>query len=590
MKRGLILLVFLVLMPSVLAAISLDPISRDRVNLGDNLQVSGKISVSSDMFVLLKLILDCEQSDIPLLIRSISLTANKDYSISENLQIPIVEEGACTIRTELEKSGNIIETSRSSTFTITKELKGEFDIPSNTYQLGDRLTLKGKIQRLNGDLVNGFGTLYLRSNGTIAFADSVQVNSGSFSYARSTTDMPAGSHTLQFDVQDSYGNKVLLDLGSLTIENRLTISSVVNKELFLPGEKVEVSGSVKKFDDTPADSGEVTADFNNQTYKDTFTRGYYSISFTIPPNSRSGDHGIDVVVRDSFGNIGSAFLKAAVTQVPTSLKLVLPETTLTPKSALKLTPVLYDQAEDKIFKDVLVEVTDAKGKKQFSENVPADKELTLELPADAAPGEWAASVRLDKLKETVNFEVVENIALGFDLVNQTLYITNIGNVKFKSTLDFIFSGPTNVTKTKKLSLNVDETESINLGSGLEDGVYDIEVYGKTFNGVYIEGTSSFTWILYIIIGLLVLLILHIGRNFFKLHRKHQHHLREMEKGKITVKKIIQHKQETAPKPKKSFTEGAREFRDRILRDVIKRDKEQTQKELRDKFQKEYIKK
>ena len=590
MKRGIFVLVALLLLPSVFASIDINTIDKTSVNLGDNLEVSGKISRSSDTFVLFKLILDCEQTEIPLLIRSISLKANQDYQFSETLNIPSVEEGSCSIKTELEKSGNILETSQSSSFAITKELKGEFDIPSNTYQLGDRLTLKGKIQRLSGDLVNGFGTLYLKSNGTIAFADSVQVDSGAFSYARSTTDMPAGSHLLQFDVQDPYGNKVLLDLGSLTIENKLSITSEVNKEIFLPGEKVEVSGSVKKFDDTPADAGSVTADFNNQTFEDTFTRGYYSITFIIPPNSRSGDHGVDIVVHDSFGNIGSAFLKAVVTQVPTSLKLNLAESTLTPKSALKITPILYDQAEDKIFQEVLVEVTDAKGKKQFSENVPADKELTLELPADAAPGEWAASVRLDRLKETVNFNVVENVALAFDLVNQTLYITNLGNVKFKSALNFIFSGPTNITKTKKLSIDINETESINLGSGLEDGIYDVEVYGKTFNGVYIEGTSSFTWVLYIIIGLLLLLLIHITRNFFKLHRKHQHHLRETEKGRITVKKIIQHKQETAPKPKKSFTEGAREFRDRILRDVIKRDKEQTQKDLRDKFQKEYIKK
>lgn len=589
MKRGLFILVFLMLLPSVFASIDINTIGKTQVNLGDNLEVSGKISQSSDMFVLFKLILDCE-SDVPLLIRSISLKANQDYQFSETLNIPTVNEGSCTIKAELEKSGNILETSKSSSFTITKELKGEFDIPSNTYQLGDRLTLKGKIQRLNGDLVNGFGTLYLITNSTIAFADSINVDSGLFSYARSTTDMPAGTHKLQFDVQDSYGNKVLLDLGSLEIANKLTITSSLNKELFLPGEKVEISGSVKKFDDTPADSGEVTADFNNQTFEDTFTRGYYSISFSVPIDSRSGDHGIDLVVRDSFGNIGSAFFKATVTQVPTSLKLELPETTLTPKSVLKLTPIIYDQANDKVFQDVLVEVTDAKGKKQFSEQVPSDKELTLELPTDASPGEWAVSLRLDKLKETVNFNVIENVDLAFELVNQTLYITNIGNVKFKSALDFIFSGPTNATKTKKLSININETELINLGSGLEDGIYDVEVYGKTFNGVYIEGTSSFTWVLYIIIGLLLLLIIHISRNFFRLHRKHQHHLRETEKGRITVKKIIQHKQETAPKPKKSFAEGAREFRDRILRDVIKRDKEQTQKDLRDKFQKEYMKK
>lgn len=590
MKRGLLILALLILLPSVYASINLEQIERQRVNLGDKLDVSGTIVVSSDMFALLKLTLQCQQNEIPLLIRSLTINANKEHKFSESLYISAVDEGSCAIRAILEKNGNVIDDARSNSFTITKELSGQFTLPTSALQLGDYLNIKGTVKRLSGILVNGFGTLYLKSNSTIAFADAVEIEDGNLDYSRATTDMPSGSYSLQFDVQDSYGNKVLLDVGNLEIINKLTLTANLNKELFLPGEKIEIVGSISKLDGSLASSGVVRLDFNNKTFESSFSRGAYAISFDIPKDIRSGDHGIDIVVRDSFGNAASTFLKASVAQVPTSIKLVLESTTLTPKGILNVKPVLYDQANDKIFKDLSVEVTDAKGKRVFSANVPADKELGLELPQDAPPGEWAVTAKLDKLKETLIFNVVEKIDLNLELTDQTLFITNIGNVKFKSPIDIIFTGAINITKTKKLSLNVNETESINLGAGLTDGIYDVEVYGKTFNGVTIVGASSYTWIFFVVIALLLLLLFHIIHNFFRLHRKHKAHLREFEKGKHVAHVIIQHKKEEEQKPKKTFTESAREFRDRILRNVITQEKEKTQKELREKFQKEYLKK
>lgn len=589
MKSGLVILAFLILLPSVYASINLESIERQKVNFGDKLDVSATIVVSSDMFALLKLTLQCPQTEIPLLIRSLTLNANKEQKFSESLYISAVNEGVCSIRANLERNGNIIDEAKTNSFTITRELSGQFTLPTSALQLGDYLIIKGTIKRLSGILVNGFGTIYLKSNNTIAFADAIEIEDGNLDYSRSTTDMPSGSYSLQFDIQDSYGNKVLLDVGNIEIINKLTMTANLNKELFLPGERIEIVGSISKLDGSLASSGVVRTDFNNKTFENTFSRGAYAISFDIPKDIRSGDHGIDIVVRDSFGNAASTFLKASLAQVPTSIKLVLESTQLTPKGILNVKPVLYDQANDKIFKDLLVEVTDAKGKRVFSDNVPADKELGLELPQDAPPGEWAVTAKLDKLKETLIFSVVEKIDLDVKLLDQTLLITNIGNVKFKSPVDIIFTGPVNITKTKKLSLNVNETETINLGSGLADGIYDVEVYGKTFNGVNIVGSSSYIWIFIVVIALLVLLLLHIINNFFKLHRKHKAHLREFEKGKHTAHVIIQQKKEEN-KPKKTFTESAREFRDRILRNVINQEKEKTQKELREKFQKEYLKK
>lgn len=592
MKRGLVILAFLILLPSVYASINLDSLERQKVNFGDKLDVSGSVTVNSDMFASLKLVLQCEQSEIPLLIRSLTLNANKEQKFSESLYISGTNEGSCAIRAILEKNGNIIEDARSNSFTITKELSGQFTIPTAPLQLGDYLDVKGIVKRLSGALVNGFGTLYLKSNGTIAFADAVEIDSGSLDYSRSTTDMPAGSYSLQFDIQDSYGNKVLLDVGKLDILNKLTITANLNKELFSPGEKIEIVGSISKSDGNLAASGVIRADFNNQTFENTFSRGAYALSIDIPKDIRSGDHGIDIVVRDSFGNAGSTFLKASVSQIPTLIKLVLASTQLTPKGILTVKPVLYDQANDKIFKDLSVEVTDAKGKRVFSDNVPADKELSLDLPQDAPPGEWAVTAKLDKLKETLIFTVVEKIDLDIKLVDQTLFIINIGNVKFKSPIDIILTGQTNTSKTKKLSLNVNETEEVNLGSGVADGIYNVEVYGKTFNGINIKGTHNYLRIfIYIIVILLILLLLNVIRGTLKLNRRHKVHLREFEKGKHTAHVIIQHKKEEENKPKKkTFTESAREFRDRILRNVINQEREKTKKELREKFQKEYLKK
>lgn len=591
MKRGLLLLFLLVLIPSVYASIEVNSIDKEKVNIGDKIQASGKILVSTDMFATLKLLLQCEQSEIPLLIRSLTLRANKEESFSESLYTPAFNEGICSIRAVLERSGEPIEDTKSPSFTITKELLGEFAPLQKSLQLGDLFIVKGKIKRISGVQINGFGTLTLKSNGTIAFADAIEIEDGTFDYSRPTADMPPGSYTLEFDVQDSYGNKALFNLGPIDILNKLTVTASLSKETFLPGETIKVEGSALRLDSKPAESGIVKLDFSNQTLEASISKGSFAFSIQTQKNIRSGDHGIDIVARDSFGNAGSAFIKATITAVPTSLKLEIAETTLTPKGTLKLKPTLLDQANDKIIQSVLVEVIDARGNKAYSESVSSDQELSLELPLDAAPGEWAATTRLDKIKETITFSVVEKTDLDINLVNQTLYITNIGNIKFKSPLDIVYTGPINTTKTKKLSLNVKETEEIDLGLGLKGGIYNIEVYGKTFNNVYIEGTRNYLRILiYIILVLLILLLLNIIRGTLKLHRRHKVNIKEFHRGQQTAHRIIEQQKAEAQKPKKSFVESAREFRDRILRDVIKREKEQTQKELRDKFQKEYLKK
>ncbi|MDP4012822.1 MAG: hypothetical protein Q8R00_04425 [Candidatus Nanoarchaeia archaeon] len=593
MKRGLAIILMLILIPSVYATITLDSVEPSSLNLGDKLSVSGSVTLDYDTFAILKLVLVCQDNETPLLTRSLSLKAGQASLISESLYPPTNAEGSCNIKAMLIVNSKVIESVNSNSLTITKDLNSEFNVPDTDLQLGDDLIVGGSITRLNGAKINGFGSLYLRSGGNVSFADSVEVKNGEFSYKRSTKDMPSGSYQLQFEVQDSYGNKELFDVATLDILNSLKVSGKLVKEVLNPGEKLIVEGSALRSDDSKAGSGTIVAVFDNKSYGDIISKGSFKVVIPLASDIKTGEHLVDVTVMDEDGNTGGVFLKASVNAIPTTLKLDMVNTELSPKGVVKVKSELFDQAGDFIETKVFVEIENANSKRMFYDEINTGEELQLELPFDSAPGEWSVSSEYSGLEIEIKFNVNENLALNYVVEGQKLYVTNVGNIKVKEPLEISFSGAMETTKTKKLSLDVNETSEIFLGTGLITGYYEINIGDKIFNDIYLEKTRDYSWIYWIITAALVLLLLHIGFNYLKLGQIKQWHNREVEKGKQTSKNIFERKKVEEAKSKETkrpFNEGVKEFRDRILADVRKRDREETKDRMRDQFKKDFMNK
>ena len=130
MKKRLLVLLFLLLIPSVDALISLEGPDRQVYNLGDKVVVKGYLTEEEDFYGLFNLFFDCE-NDLQVLVRFISLKKNEKEEFSENLPVPFFLGSECSVKATLVVNNTVIEEVKSPLFKISKELKGKFELKAN---------------------------------------------------------------------------------------------------------------------------------------------------------------------------------------------------------------------------------------------------------------------------------------------------------------------------------------------------------------------------------------------------------------------------------------------------------------------------
>jgi biopolymer transport protein ExbD len=129
----------------------------------------------------------------------------------------------------------------------------------------------------------------------------------------------------------------------------------------------------------------------------------------------------------------------------------------------------------------------------------------------ATPGSYTVKLAYGSLKMEDTFAVASITGLDIRLDNQTIVVTNIGNIPFNDVVYLDFNSGTYVFD-EKLGLDPGEGKNLLLYDMVETGTYDIVVkYGsseKRFSGVYIEGKKRVKLnIFYIILVILVILII-----------------------------------------------------------------------------------
>ena len=182
-KRGLIslrVLVAVVCLPSVIASISLISPEQTTFNFGDLLEISGTALETTDINGVLKYELDCGETDI-LATKAISLRANVEKSFEETFTIPQSLTGSCTMHVFVESNGNTQVEARSTTFAITEALNAEITLDKESVQLGDSVTLKGIITKMDGRAIDGLAKIAFKTGSDIVVQDTMKVSKGKFS-------------------------------------------------------------------------------------------------------------------------------------------------------------------------------------------------------------------------------------------------------------------------------------------------------------------------------------------------------------------------------------------------------------------------
>ena len=327
---------------------------------------------------------------------------------------------------------------------------------------------------------------------------------------------------------------VLQTLSGIEYEYVLTqefqVSDLINVEIlsedqeFNPGEEINIEGEAIKENGNAVKSGIVELKVNegNSTIiekHDTIKNGYFFLNFSTPTDIKAGQYNVNIKVyqTDSSGKVtnkGFANFNLLIKQVPTTLEIFIEDKEVEPGTNLEIKGILHDQTGEKIEANVMLTVKNNKDEIIEQAELKTDNVLEVPIPYNEPPLEWTVSAVSNELTTEIDFEILEKEAVKVELLNNTILITNVGNIAYNKSLSIKIG---NESLNIDVYLDVDKSQKYILKA--PDGEYEIEVLGEEgnlFNGrtlltgkaVEIKKVSSvMTFMRYPLVWIFIFLVL-----------------------------------------------------------------------------------
>lgn len=479
MKRGLLLLLILFIVPFVSASIYTDSSLKTQYNLGDSIQLSGYLVRDNATTGIFSILLGCGNETQQLAVKSINVKSQESATFSYNLPVTGVLTGSCKFLLSLKDfSNNPLEQYETSGFDISKELVGNFDTNAKEFQLGDNLVITGSLKNLNNEEVNGLAIIYIKKDGTNYLVDSKDIIGGVFSYETTVASIPAGAYTVDVKASDANGNEESFEnILGFNLYDELIIAAKTGKSAYLPGDALALGGSVHKKTGPSVSDVKIDIIFENQTYTSDVKDGQFSFNSVLDKKIKSYFHNITLNVKDSNGNFGSSVTNFEIIPIPTNLEAEFDKSGYIPEDSINIQVNLYDQARDILSRPLKLKMIDVDGNVVYEDTKLTTDPISYKLPQFAKPGEWKLDLESENLKLNKNIVVEKMELLSVDLVGQTLTVKNMGNELYDNKVDIDSDG---VIKSEGVRLKPDEQTAIELYKLFDDGTHTINVLGKTF--------------------------------------------------------------------------------------------------------------
>lgn len=286
-------------------------------------------------------------------------------------------------------------------------------------------------------------------------------------------------------------NKVTADSAEFELTSGLDVSVDLSGVQLMPEEKLNVKGSAYKRNGE-AVNGFVEASINSLglNVSGVVKDGIFNFSFTIPREAHAGEYELvaEAYERDSNGdkvNAGLAEGNFRVKQINDKVDLAFSSQIVTPGSEFTFTALLYDQAGDEVSEDIALSLYYPNGSLIEKRLVKAGKAESIAIKQTDIPGYWKVDAEVGKIKTSKAFYVEEMQKAEFTFANDTLTITNVGNVDYTKAVEVMIGDKKEIVQ---INVSVGETRKFKLYA--PDGEYDISVNDGTQLNSF--GTSLLT--------------------------------------------------------------------------------------------------
>ncbi len=359
--------------------------------------------------------------------------------------------------------------------------------PNKIYNLGDSVSIPILIKALTN--IKGSLEMTLICGG---IEKNFYKNGISLKYGEEIKLSPAPKLVLEKEVIGDLKGlcKIKVNLANenpvLTNEFRIStlinIDSNVQKTKLNPGENLIIEGHALK-ESGSAVEGFAKLEFgegnNSQTSQlAPITKGYFKINKTLAQNLKAGNYNAKITAyeQDSSGvitNQGIATQEFIINQIPKNLEIIAPKQAK-PGEEIEIKSILHDQTGVNIPSQVIIKIIDSEQKKLEEKKINTDKTFKFKIKKNQKPENFSIIAKNSKFTQHQNLTILEYPKIKIDLANNSVFITNTGNVKYCNKSLLIKIG--NQSVNLDLCIDVGKTQKFKLTA--PNGKYLVQIINE----------------------------------------------------------------------------------------------------------------
>ncbi|MEK6800702.1 MAG: hypothetical protein AABY05_02110 [Nanoarchaeota archaeon] len=315
------------------------------------------------------------------------------------------------------------------------------------------------------------------------------------------------------------------------ISDDVDVTFELGNLLLNPGDNVNVKGKAKKVNGKPL-NGFLEAEVEEIDFKVSglVNAGEFNFNFTIPQKASSGTYKIQAKAyekneKNEIINQGTAESTIKVKQIMKEIGIALNTQAIKPSNELKYTVLISDQADENVEADVGVVIYGPNDFVLDKNVVRTGQAQSILIGNNYAPGEWRIDAKLDGLEMVKSFLVEEYENASFELENQTLIITNVGNVPYSGPVKISIGTINEIKEIENLPIGESKKFKLLAPAGsykisIDDGLIkqelgEVSLIGKAVSVNDFSNVVSENWLVWI----WVILIIAIAITVFVLYRR-----------------------------------------------------------------------
>lgn len=249
---------------------------------------------------------------------------------------------------------------------------------------------------------------------------------------------------------------------------------------FDPGKSIEVKGTAVKRNGKNLEGYlESRVSEIGIIYTAQISDGKFHFNLTIPENAKSGVYALKIHAYDNDEsgnkrNAGDSSYTLKINQIPKRLEVAFNSQNITPGDPLVYSINVYDQANDLVKTEVSSEIYSPSSEISEKGIIESGKYYTFNTTFIYAPDYWTVEGKLNDLSVKRSFLIEKLMKVSYTIENNTLVVTNVGNVPYKKEVIFKIG---NESVIYPIDLEIGESEIYQI-TAETPGQYELSVYNE----------------------------------------------------------------------------------------------------------------